>query len=179
MSFGYSRFLDLHIYNYPPNVEQPTYCLTTTLAYKINSTFAYTPKFSNIHKGYKTAIVPISLYRAHSRCTDSADVNHHISFMKNIVQARNQDPTSVHQKYEAFFKKRRSGHQSMRTFTKVKTTPILYDSVSGQHRIVRRLVKSSFGSSLNVVYKSRSKVPSLLCPKRKNIKRLSRMLLQS
>ena len=100
ISFGYSRFLDLHVYNFLPLVPDERYALTTTLAYKDNSTFCYTPKTSNIHCGYKTAIVLISLYRAHTRCSDQADINHHIQFMKNIVKARNQDPSSVIRKYK-------------------------------------------------------------------------------
>ena len=102
ISMAYSRFLDLHIYNMKPAKGQE-YGLSTTLAYKEHSTFSYTPKTSNIHEGYKTSVVPISLYRAYSRCTEPRDINHHVSFMKNIVKARNQDPTSVAKKYKSFF----------------------------------------------------------------------------
>ena len=59
---------------------------------------------------------------------------------------------------------------------KVQTTPILFDRVSGQHEFVRDLIKTSFCGQVKVVYKSRSKISSLLCPKRKIIKKLSELL---
>ena len=176
ISMAYSRFLDLHIYNMKPAKGQE-YGLSTTLAYKEHSTFSYTPKTSNIHEGYKTSVVPISLYRAYSRCTEPRDINHHVSFMKNIVKARNQDPTSVAKKYKSFFiKKRRGGVTVSRRTGLVQTTPILFDRVSGQHDFVKDLVRTSFGGQVNVIYRSRSKISSLLCPKRKIIKKLSELL---
>ena len=175
ISFAYSRFLDLHIYNMKPE-EGLGYGLSTTLAYKEHSTFSYTPWSSNIHDGYKTSVVPISLYRAHARCTEPKDVNHHVDFMKNIIKARNQDPKSVVRKYKSFFKKRHGGKPVSKEKGKVQTTPILFDRVSGQHEFVRDLIKTSFCGQVKVVYKSRSKISSLLCPKRKIIKKLSELL---
>ena len=46
ISYSYSRFLDLHIYNMKPS-EGLGYGLSTTLAYKEHSTFSYTPSTSN------------------------------------------------------------------------------------------------------------------------------------
>ena len=98
VSYRYSRFLDLHVNNMKDSNSSESYNLVTNLAYKEHSNFAYTPKTSNIHKKYKTAIVPISLHRAFTRCTDMSDTNHHISFMKRMVQSRNQDADEVQRK---------------------------------------------------------------------------------
>ena len=63
LSFIYSRFLDLHLYNI--NVCKPIqdeYKIVHSLAYKEHSSFTYTSKYSNIHDNYKHAVVPIYLY---------------------------------------------------------------------------------------------------------------------
>ena len=51
LSFGYSHFLDSHVFNlYQPS---PSNRLTTSLAYKPLSRFDYVPFSSNIHPKYK------------------------------------------------------------------------------------------------------------------------------
>ena len=50
LSFGYSRFLDLHIYNmYDEKFPEADYKVSHTLAYKEVNSFNYTPASSNIH----------------------------------------------------------------------------------------------------------------------------------
>ena len=179
VSFSYSRFLDLHIFNmYPKSEQNQKYSLETTLAYKENSVFSYTPQTSNVHGKYKCSVVPISLHRAHTRCTDDRDINHHIHFMKAIVGARNQDPLTVQKKCEKFFQKRRSGGQKDMKESKKKlyTTPVIFDRVSGEHKVVFKLIRESFKNEVQVVFKSRNKVGSVLCPKRRTISKLSKIL---
>ena len=65
ISFGYTRFLDLHVYNIVPETPDSHYSLTTTLAYKETSTFAYTSAKSNIHPDYKINVLS---FRFH--CTE-------------------------------------------------------------------------------------------------------------
>ena len=116
------RFLDLHIYNIKPNDTEQDYTLETTLAYKENSVFNYTPASSNIHPKYKCSVVPISLHRAHTRCTSPKDINHHIQFMKTLVKARKQDDAIVRKKYESFFSKRRNGSNPVRNIQEPSRT---------------------------------------------------------
>ena len=97
--------------------------------------------------------------------------------MSNIVKARNQNPESVTRKYNSFFKKRQGGAKLSRRDKLVQTTPVLFDRITGQHEYVRDLVKTNFDGHIRLVYKSRSKVSSLLCPKRKIIKKLSELLI--
>ena len=56
------------------------------------------------------------------------------------------------------------------------TTPVTFDNVTGQHEIVSKLIANSFQKELRVVYKSRNKVGSVLCPKRGTISKLSKIL---
>ena len=83
ISMKYSRFLDPHLYNMEKECDD-SYELTTNLAYKEHSTFTFTPESSNIHKKYKTAIVPISLYRIFSRCSEVQDIDNHLEFLKKL-----------------------------------------------------------------------------------------------
>ena len=82
LSFGYCRFLDLHVFNIM-DVEKPVYKITHTLAYKEHSSFCYTPCFSNIHEKYKHAVVPITLFRIHTSCNKTEEVNHDLHFIRN------------------------------------------------------------------------------------------------
>ena len=171
VSFGYSRFLDLHIYNFMDSKEN--YKLTYSLAYKDNSTFAYTPCFSNIHDKYKHAVVPISLHRAHTRCTSQSDVQHHISFMSKMVQSRNQDPEVVRQKTRRFFQKSHGTRELKTPADHRKTTPVLFDSVNLRHQFMKKKVDKYFEPNLRVVFKSKQKLSSEVCPKRLVISKLS------
>ena len=90
------RFLDLYVFNlHDPRSSSKTYKLTHRLAYKDHSSFSYTSSSSNIHSRYKHAIVPIGLHRIHTRCSLSADKNHHMKFLQSILACRMQDPEQV------------------------------------------------------------------------------------
>ena len=151
---------------------KPTY----SLAYKEHSSFCYTPRYSNIHEKYKHAVVPISLFRIHTRCSEKADMNHHLYFMSRIIKNRDQDPKIVSKKRLEFFRKRNLTKPVSKTkFTSsVKTTSITFDDVSKSHLFLKRIVLRSFSSRLRIVYKSRPKLSSILCPKRMIIRKLSR-----
>ena len=174
LSFGYSRFLDLHIYNIC-KTKTDCYKLVHSLAYKAHSTFAFTSKKSNIHAKYKHAIVPISLYRAHTRCTEQADINHHIGFMSSILKTRSQDPKVVKTKTLKFFKKKYRKIPISKTLQihHRKTTSVVYDSVTKRHVFMTNLIRKSFKDSLMVVPKSKPNLGSILCPKRGIILKLS------
>ena len=92
ISFGYSRFLDLHVFNINNDVETEKYQLCRVLAYKEMSSFNYVPRFSNIPEMYKHAVVPSSLFRIHTRNSLQEDIDHHLSFLYRILEFRMQDP---------------------------------------------------------------------------------------
>ena len=176
ISFGYSRFLDLHIYNIcKHNTQKSKYQLVHSLAYKEHSTFSYTSMHSNIHSRYKHAVVPISLYRAHTRCTESEDINHHIGFMSKILKHRNQDPEQVLEKTRNFFKKRMKIRPHKKLVDFKKTTAVTFDSVTGSHVFIQKVLRNSFKSRLRIVYKSKPSLGSILCPKRRIIRKLSQI----
>ena len=96
--------------------------------------------------------------------------------MKRMVKSRNQDADEVQRKISNFLKKRslcKPGNVK-KVLVDTLTTPLLYDDLSNQHKFVGGLVPDSFDSRLQIVYKSRNKVSSVLCPKRKT--KLSRLL---
>ena len=97
--------------------------------------------------------------------------------MKTMVQARNQDANTVLKQYKSFFARRRNGVVAVKEkILSAKTTPVTYDGVTGQHTRVAGLIRSCFKGRIRVVYQSRNKVASILCPKRKTISKLSRIL---
>ena len=59
---------------------------------------------------------------------------------------------------------------------KLYTTPLIFDRVSGQHKVVFMLIRESFKNEVKVVFESRNKVWSVLCPKRRTISKLSKIL---
>ena len=145
ISFGYSRFLDLHIYNMMEDNLKPTYKLTHMLAYKEHSSFCYTPEFSNIHPKYKAAVIPISLFRIHTRCSRTDDINHHLSFMYQMVKHRDQDPEVVSKKIRRYFTKKKI-LQVTKTSSRlgVRSTSITYDRISNRHIFLKGLLTTSF-----------------------------------
>ena len=180
ISFGYSRFLDLHIYNICSKSERD-YKLVHSLAYKEHSSFAYTSMHSNINEKYKHAIVPIYLYRIHTRCTEKADKDSHLYFMSNMLKNRAQDPVVVKTKTRKYFlkKKQLRNVQVQAEFQNLrKTTSITFDNSNKRHLFLKRTIRNSTQSRLMVVYKSRPKIGSLLCPKRRTIRKLKHYLSQ-
>ena len=147
LSFGYSRFLDLHLYNV--NVDKPikeTYSLSRVLAYKELSSFMYTTYFSNIHRSYKHAVIPIYLYRIHSRNVHQSDIDNHLHFMYKILKTRRQDPAEV---------KRKTRSKQCREPDCSGCCLVKYDRVSRRHHFMSSLLKHS-QSSLLLKYKSGS-----------------------
>ena len=175
ISFGYSRFLDLHLYNVNIDMSMSdTYSLSRVLAYKELSSFIYTPHFSNIHGSYKHAVVPIYLYRIHARNSHQADVNNHLYFMYKILQDRMQDPVEVKRKTRRFFLKKQGRILFKRPAFK-NCCFVKFDKVSNRHHFMYSLLKRS-RFSLRLRYKSGSNLGSLLCPKRRVINTLSHFL---
>ena len=176
VSFGYSRFLDLHIYNIDVDEAQnDNYKLCHVLAYKEISSFTYTPCSSNIHDKYKHAVVPISLHRAHTRNSLQQDVDHHLHFMDRIVKSRMQNPVEVRKKIINFFKKKNQHGKKLipkkvisRNFVSLK-----FDSGSRRHHFMGSLIRRHFKNRLRILHKSSCNLGSLVCPKRRTIRILS------
>ena len=174
ISFGYSRFLDLHIFNMPGYSSNNG--LVHTLAYKENSSFSYTPSKSNIHHRYKHASVSTFLHRIHSRCTLQEDIDHHLSFMDSILKNRMQDAVQVRKKLIKFFKKKKNPAIFKPKKFDGKNTSIKFDAVSGRHNFIRTLIKKYLGPKLMISYKSCGNIGSILSPKRAVIRKLSLIL---
>ena len=145
ISFGYSRFLDLHIYNMDPGNNDAQYQLCNILAYKEISSFCYTPEFSNIHYKYKYAIVPISLHLVHTRNFLQEDIDNHLYFMSKILEHRMQNPAEVRRKTTKYFKKKHC--KNLRTQTKARNNDyrnfitLKYDRNSKSHDFISSLTR--------------------------------------
>ena len=178
ISFGYSRYLDLHIYNMDLHKNTEHYGLCHVLAYKEISSFSYTPSSSNIHHRYKHAVVPISLHRAQTRNTLQSDVDHHQHFMSRIIRSRMQDPSEVRKKTLKFFRVKKANkakkspkNRIFRNFVSLK-----FDGGSKRHLFIQTLIQKCFKSKLMTLYRSGSNLGSLICPKRRVIRMLSSLL---
>ena len=166
------NFLDLHINNICKSDSE--YKLEHSLAYKEHSSFSYTTMYSNIHDKYKHAIVPISLYRIHTRCTEKPDIDNHLLFMSRILRTRMQDSQVVREKRQKFFKKKKNGGGSTSIKTMKKTTPITFDNGTGRHRFMQNIIRKSVKTQIRIVHKSRPSLASILCPKRRIIRNLQK-----
>ena len=114
--YGYSRFLDLHLYNKDAlKTREREYTICRVLAYKEMTSFSYIPKCSNIHERYKHAVVTVSLYRIHTRNTLQADIDSHLSFLSKILKHRNQNSIEVKRRTMIFFKKKRFKTWNLKT----------------------------------------------------------------
>ena len=176
ISFCYSRFLDVHLYNilYPDTSQ---YTLYTTLAWKDMNSFCYQPSSSNKYRKYKTSVVPITLHRISRRCTDGRDRRSHEKFMFNILKSRGLDMNGVQQRIYQYRQKQKQvatpKDEDMYQFS--KSYLVTYDSVSRSHEFVMEIVRQSDVHQLiKPVFVSHPTLASLLCPKRKVIRRIQK-----
>ena len=178
LSFGYSRYLDLHIYNVDSQKGHDAYyspcCM---LAYKELSSFDYTSQYSNISSKYKHAVVSTSLYRIHGRNSLQEDIDHHLHFMWRLLKHRDMDQKAVSSRVLAFFQKKRGVLRRRSGLRRSSRMVIVeYDAVSRRHCYLRQLLIRSFKSPLKILYKSGLSIGSILCPKRKVLRYLSKRI---
>ena len=170
LSFGYSRFLDVHLYNifYPGTTE---YHLYSTLAWKEMNSFCYQPHTSNKHPAYKTSVVPITLHRISRRCTDTRDQHSHEKFMFNILKSRGLDMKGVQQRITQYRRKQKIQNPKpthIEGFS--RSYLVTYDSVSRTHKFVMDIVRQSDTQGImKPIYVSHPTLASVLCPKRRII----------
>ena len=177
LSFCYSRFLDLHLYNiYMPTCEY--YNLHTTLAWKEMNSFCYQPIWSNKPPLYKAAVVPITVHRIYKRCTLAADRDHHFIFILRILQHRSQDMKLVYDniaKYRNRFRRPPGRAVPSRLARYKQSYSTTYDSHTRSHVFVSGIVKRCDKNKLmRSVLISLPSLASILCPKRKIIKKLQK-----
>ena len=176
LSFMYSRYLDVHVYNIfqPGTVE---YSLYTTLAWKDMNSFCYAPATSNKHPSYKTSVVPITMHRIDRRCTDISDKQSHGDFIFKILKSRGLDMAGVRQRIRAFNRKKNVGKQSGKNNGQFgRSYMVTYDSVSKSHKFVMDIIRISSGSlhRPKPMSISHPTLASILCPKRHTIRRIAK-----
>ena len=173
-----SRFLDLHLYNTcAVTCQEELYNVCHVLAYKEMSSFTYIPSCSNIHQGYKHAVVPVSLFRIHTRNILQSDIDNHLSFMSKILKYRDQNPEEVKKKTRIFFKRKRTLTKPPRKdYSNMLNATLKFDRVSRRHVFMQKLFQYVHRKNLRIIYKSGSSIGSLICPKRRVIRLLSSSL---
>ena len=170
VSFLYSRFLDVHLYNIL-NPALPTYNLYSTLAWKEMNTFAYQPISSNKHPKYKDTIVSTTMHRIDRRCSAPRDKQHHARFIYRILQHRDQDMNRVRACMLKY--KKSSSAKIKRPAVFKQGYKIHFDSSTKTHLFVRKIVESCDSKQLiRPIYVSHATLASLLCPKRSIISRV-------
>ena len=171
VSFCYSRFLDVHLYNIL-NTNSPVYNLYTTLAWKEMNSFCYSPASSNKYPQYLTSVVPITMHRIERRCTDKRDKQSHEAFMVRILESRGLDMTGV-RKRMTVFKKRKTVRSSRSYTVSSRSYTVTYDSVSKTHEFVISMIRHSDTSQcMRPIHISHATLASVLCPKREIMKRV-------
>ena len=144
------------------------------------SSFTYVQRFSNIPEMYKHAVVPYSLFRIHTRNSLQEDIDHHLSFLYKILKFRMQDPSKVRSKTIAFFKKKKKGdkHKKSPYNSNFRNLPVMFmkfDQNSKRHIFMSKLIRNNCKSKIRMIYKSGSSLASLICPKRRIIRQLSKL----
>ena len=184
LSFCYSRFLDIHIYNmFTPS--QTTYNMYTTLAWKQMNSFCYQPLTSNKYPTYKDMVVPISLHRIDHRCTDSKDKAHHKTFIYKILESRSQDMDRVRRGFTKYSHNRKVKKvlnilPAKKTVRFKASYSVTYDATTKTHNFVNSIVKRcDIEGMLRPVHTSLPSLESVLCPKRPLIRRLTRYELEN
>ena len=180
LSFCYSRFLDIHLYNiYTPSIEY--YNLHTTLAWKDMNSFCYQPRWSNKPPLYKAAVVPITMHRIYKRCSLSSDRDHHRVFILRILQHRSQDMKLVAQSMAKYNKRLRTTRNRAKstTLSRYKQSySVTYDSHTKSHVFVTGLVKRCDKHRImRPILISLPSLASILCPKRAVITKLRKHAL--
>ena len=195
ISFGYSRFLDSHVLNLLQ--EGPDNKLTTTMAYKPLARFNYVPFNSNISPQYKGnieinfpqwvlhfhflkgSVVPSFLHRAHHRCTDQRDRDHHSAFLHNVLRHRNQNMEVIKQKFKVFMRKLRKPQSRKASTSRLPHSRVLslkFDLTSGLHLFTRSCVLSAYKSAgitrPRLIYSSLPKVMSRIITKRSLLRKV-------
>jgi len=178
ISFGYSRFLDMHIFKNLKN--EADLKMTTSLAYKPLARFEYVPYHSNISSRYKGCVVSSFLNRVHRRCTEQGDRRHHVAFFKTILRYRQQNCVDVKKKFRKFY-------QNAKNLVKVRrkriavgaSSPwamVTYDRVSRIHKITQKCIMKAYhgmrGRMPLLVHRSLPKVMSHLESKRKLMRKV-------
>ena len=90
--------------------------------------------------------MPSFLHRVYNRCTHQEDISHHIQFLKNILQHRDQNMTIIHRKIKHFHEERKlevlvpcNSNTDYRS-----VVSITYDTVSKVHNYTQECISKAY-----------------------------------
>lgn len=126
--------------------------------------------------------MPSFLHRVFSRCTMLQDVQHHIQFLRKILQHRNQNEKVIGGKFETFFAKK--SRAKPRTLAKAGTTRgilnLKFDGVTKMHLFTQRCILRSYKASSTakprIIFSSLPRVMARISSKRKVLATVKKMM---
>ena len=154
ISFGYARYLDVHLMNVTRFNASESYSLYSTLGWKSQNSFLLVPSSSNKHPNYKEMAVSSNLNRIYKRCSLEVDKQHHISFLLNIMRNRKQNMVNVSIKVKKFFKKQRQplSEKKATMFDKSRRcTRVLFDESTRSFFYVKKLI-DKYAQRLSLIH---------------------------
>ena len=146
---------------------------TSTLGTKVTTNAIFHKIISCIFLG---SVVPSFLHRAHKRCTESNDKQHHASFLLRILENRNQDMKIIKRKFGIFMRKLRKPsvvktRQHFKNIVKLR-----FDAPSKINLFTRSCILSSYKNvrkpAPRIIHSSLPKVMSYLVTKRSVLRKV-------
>ena len=121
---------------------------------------------------YSGCVVPSFLHRVYNRCTHQEDISHHIQFLKNILQYRDQNMPIIHSKIRHFHAARKQGALVPRSSKPNYRTvvSVTYDNVSKVHKYSQECISQAYNvigePCPRIVHSSLPKLGSRISTKR-------------
>ena len=122
-------------------------------------------------------MVPSFLHRVFARCTDPADMKHHIRFLRKVLDSRNQNMLVINRKFDTFFTKRTTANPRVRAISHQKAGKnkrsiiVKFDGVSKMHLFTQSCILTSYKASgivkPRILYSSLPKMIAKIVTKRR------------
>ena len=119
--------------------------------------------------------MPSFLHRVFARCTLAADMEHHVRFLRNILENKNQNMNVINRKIDNFFTKRSCSKvlkiSTARVVKNSRTINVKFDGVSKMHLFTQSCLLTSYKASgtakPRIVFSSLPRVIARISTKRK------------
>ena len=125
---------------------------------------------------FSGSVVPSFLHRAHKRCTDRCDKQHHASFLLRVLQNRNQDMKIIKRKFDISMRKLKKPPVAKARQHFGNIVKLRYDRPSKFHLLTRSCILSSYKNvrkpAPRVIHSSLPKIMSRLVTKRSVLRKV-------
>ena len=130
-------------------------------------------------------MVPSFLHRAFARCTLAADTQHHIKFLRKILEHRNQNLKVTEKKIDAFFSKKLEKKvndqvNSGRVRKNKNGISVKFDTVSKMQSFTQSCILTSYRASgasrPRIIYTSLKRVIPRITTKRRVLRMVKKII---